>query len=66
MTKKSLSESDIRDLFITPPVHAAESDKTTQLRREYTFTDGRTSASDPVHVHDGGRRLDRRRAQRPL
>jgi len=34
MTKKSLSESDIRDLFITPPVHAAESDKTTQLRRE--------------------------------
>jgi type I restriction enzyme R subunit len=41
MTKKPLSESDICDQFITPAIHAAGWDKTTQIRREYTFTDGR-------------------------
>ena len=41
MNKKSLSESDICDQFITPAVHAAGWDKFTQVSRNFYFTAGR-------------------------
>jgi type I restriction enzyme R subunit len=40
MNKKSLTESDICDQFITPALKAAGWDPTTQIRREFGFTDG--------------------------
>ncbi len=38
-TKKDLSESDICDRYITPALHKAGWKKS-QIRREYSFTDG--------------------------
>ncbi len=41
LNKKSISESDICDQFITPAVVRAGWNFTLQVRREVTFTDGR-------------------------
>ena len=41
MNKKLLNEAEICDAFITPAIIGAEWDQRTQIRREYTFTDGR-------------------------
>ena len=38
--KRSLSESDICDLFITPAIKRADWDPMTQIRREVTLTPG--------------------------
>lgn len=38
--KKALSEADICDRFITPAIQSAGWDKLTQIRREFSFTDG--------------------------
>ena len=40
MDKKSLNETEICQSFITPAIAKAGWDKLTQIRREYTFTDG--------------------------
>ena len=40
MDKKSLSESDICDLFITPAIKDAGWDQMVQVRREVTLTPG--------------------------
>ncbi len=45
MDKKSLNETEICQSFITPAIAKAGWDKLTQIRREYTFTDG------PVILH---------------
>jgi type I restriction enzyme, R subunit len=54
MAKKSLTESDICDQFITPAITGAGWDQGEQIRREYTFTDGR------IHVHGTATRRDKR------
>ena len=41
MNKKLLNETEICDAFITPAIIGAGWDQRTQIRREYTFTDGR-------------------------
>ena len=41
VNKKTLSESDICDQYITPAIVAAGWDMTTQMRREFGFTAGR-------------------------
>ncbi|MDE2807155.1 MAG: DEAD/DEAH box helicase family protein, partial [Gemmatimonadota bacterium] len=41
MNKKLLNEAEICDAFITPAIIEAGWDQRTQIRREYTFTDGR-------------------------
>ena len=41
MNKKLLNEAEICDAFITPAIIGAGWDQSTQIRREYTFTDGR-------------------------
>lgn len=41
MSKKSLSESDIKAKYITPAIIKSGWDEHTQLRREISFTDGR-------------------------
>ena len=41
MDKKRLNEAEICDAFITPAIIGAGWDQRTQIRREYTFTDGR-------------------------
>lgn len=41
MNKKRLNETEICDAFITPAIIGAGWDQSTQIRREYTFTDGR-------------------------
>ena len=40
MNKKTLNETEICDLFITPAISKAGWDQHTQIRREYTFTAG--------------------------
>ena len=40
MSKKSLTETEICDRYITPALIAAGWDQATQVRREYSFTDG--------------------------
>jgi type I restriction enzyme, R subunit len=40
MDKRTLSESDICDLFITPAIRRAGWDPMTQIRREVTLTPG--------------------------
>ncbi len=41
MSKKSLTEAEVCQNFITPAIAKAGWDKLTQVRREYTFTAGR-------------------------
>ena len=41
MNKKTLSESDICDQYITPAIVAAGWDMTMQIRHEFGFTAGR-------------------------
>ena len=41
MNNKPLNEAEICDAFITPAIIEAGWDQSTQVRREYTFTDGR-------------------------
>ena len=41
MTKKDLSEADIKEKFITPAITKAGWDEFTQIGREIFFTDGR-------------------------
>ena len=41
MNKKLLNETEICDAFITPAIIGAGWDQSTQIRREYIFTDGR-------------------------
>ena len=41
MDKKCLNEAEICDSFITPAIIGGGWDQRTQIRREYTFTDGR-------------------------
>lgn len=57
MPSRSLSESDICDRHITPAIIAAGWDQSTQIYREYTFTDG------PVQVRGNmAKRGERKRA----
>ena len=42
MQKTRLSESDVCVKYITPALHQAGWDETTQIRREVSFTKGRT------------------------
>ena len=41
MDQNNLNEAEICDAFITPAIIEAGWDQSTQIRREYTFTDGR-------------------------
>jgi len=57
-SKSSLSESDICDQFITPAIHASGWDRTTQIRREYSFTAGRVRVRGKVAVRGKQMRAD--------
>jgi type I restriction enzyme R subunit len=58
MSKKSLTESDICDQFITPAVEKAGWDKATQVRREYGFTDGRVIVRGKIAARGKRKRAD--------
>ncbi len=55
MSKKLLTEADICDQFITPAVAAAGWNKTTQIRREHGFTDGKVIVRGKI-AHRGKRK----------
>lgn len=55
MAKNALSEADICDQFITPAVERAGWDKTAQIRREFSFTDGRVIVRGKL-AHRGKRK----------
>lgn len=57
MTKKSLSESDICDRYITPAVDAAGWKKS-QIRREYSFTDGQMIVRGQLTTRGKRKRAD--------
>lgn len=58
MSKKSLSESDICDQFITPAIQGAGWDKLVQIRREYTFTAGRVIVRGKLATRGSKQRAD--------
>ena len=58
MNKKTLNETEICDLFITPAIRRAGWDQHTQIRREYTFTAGRVRVQGNLASRDGRRRAD--------
>ena len=58
MAKKSLSESDICDRYITPAICDAGWDPMRQVRREYGFTDGRVRVRGKIAVRGKRRRAD--------
>jgi type I restriction enzyme R subunit len=58
MSKKSLTETEICDRYITPALIAAGWDQATQIRREYSFTDGRVLVRGKVAVRGKRKRAD--------
>ena len=58
MNKKSLTESDICDQFITPAITGAGWDQQTQIRREYSFTAGRVMVRGKMAVRGERKRAD--------
>ncbi len=57
MSKKELGEADICDQYITPALHQAGW-KRSQIRREYSFTDGQMIVRGPVAVRGAQKRAD--------
>lgn len=58
MSKKSLTEAEVCDQYITPAIHGAGWDKFTQVRREYTFTDGQVLVRGKIAVRGERKRAD--------
>ena len=58
MSKKDLSESDICDQYITPAIARAGWDRTTQIRREFSFTAGRVIVRGKVASRGEQKRTD--------
>lgn len=58
MSKKSLSEIDICDKYITPAVLAAGWDLRMQIGREVSFTDGRIIVRGKTHTRGKQKRAD--------
>ncbi|MCK6524172.1 DEAD/DEAH box helicase family protein [Myxococcota bacterium] len=58
MSKKSLTETEICDRYISPAVYAAGWDQKAQVRREYTFTAGRVVVRGKVATRGSKKRAD--------
>lgn len=58
MTKRELSEQDIRDRYITPAVLDAGWDRFTQIRAEYQLTRGRVMVSGRLKTRGSSKRAD--------
>lgn len=58
MNKKELSERDICTKFITPALEDAGWDIQTQIREEYSFTDGRIVVQGKLHTRGKPKRAD--------
>ncbi len=56
--KKELSERDICTKYITPAIEAAGWDIKTQVREEFSFTDGRVIVRGRLHTRGEKRRAD--------
>ena len=57
MSKKDLSEADICDRYITPAIYEAGWKKS-QIRREYSFTDGQMIVRGQMAGRSGRKRAD--------
>jgi type I restriction enzyme R subunit len=58
MSKKSLTETEVCDQYITPAIHGAGWDKHIQVRREYTFTAGQVLVRGKVATRGRQKRAD--------
>lgn len=58
MNKKTLNETEICDLFITPAIRRVGWDQHTQIRREYTFTAGQVLVRGNLASRDARKRAD--------
>lgn len=58
VSKKTQNETEICQNFITPAIQAAGWDKLTQIRREYSFTDGRVKVRGKIAVRGKQKRAD--------
>jgi type I restriction enzyme R subunit len=58
MSKKSLTETEICDRYITPAIVGAGWDQHTQVRREFSFTDGQVMVRGKVAVRGKQKRAD--------
>ena len=58
MSKKDLNETEICQNYITPAIVAAGWDKHAQIRREYSFTDGRIIVRGKLAVRGKQKRAD--------
>jgi len=58
MDKKALNETELCEQFITPALYQAGWDKHTQVRREFTFTDGRVILRGKLARRGKKRRAD--------
>ncbi|MDE2740839.1 MAG: DEAD/DEAH box helicase family protein [Gemmatimonadota bacterium] len=58
MNKKLLNEAEICDAFITPAVIGAGWNQSTQIRREYTFTDGQVLVQGKIGSRGKKKRAD--------
>ena len=58
MNKKLLNEAEICDAFITPAIIGAGWNQSTQIRREYTFTDGQVLVQDKIGSRGNKKRAD--------
>ncbi|MEI7013837.1 EcoAI/FtnUII family type I restriction enzme subunit R [Leptospira licerasiae] len=58
MTKKEYSERDICTKFITPAIEAAGWDQATQIREEYSLTNGRIIVRGKLHTRAKNKRAD--------
>ena len=58
MNKKLLNEVEICDAFITPAIIGVGWDQRTQIRREYTFTDGRVIVQGKLGSRGKKKRAD--------
>ena len=65
MDKRTLSEAEICDRFITPALIGAGWDQRTQIRREYGFTAGRVMVRGKVAVRGEKKRADYLLLHRP-
>ncbi len=58
MSKKNLSEQDIRTKYITPAIIASDWDLHTQIREEVTFTAGRIIVRGKLYSRGKAKRAD--------
>ena len=58
MNKKLLNEAEICDAFITPAIIGAGWNQRTQIRREYTFTDGQVIVQGKIGSRGKKKRAD--------